>query len=114
MYKSNCYTKDQMTKYEMKADINKTWLHTLQFFTGLFAQCKAYGDNRAANIGFDSPAHINDIPTNRSLVATSSDVTTRGLYIESLKESLAQQCGSMLQRNAPLPRTNQTQQTYYA
>jgi hypothetical protein len=89
MYKSNYNTKDQMTKYEMQADINKTWLNTLQFFTKLFAQCKAYGDDRVANSGFDSAAHINNIPTNRSLVSTSSDFTTRDLYIESLEESLA-------------------------
>jgi hypothetical protein len=31
MYKCNCYNKEQMTKYKMQADINKTWLHTLQF-----------------------------------------------------------------------------------
>jgi hypothetical protein len=41
MYKSKYYTKEQMTKYEMQADINKTWLHTLQFLTELFAQRKA-------------------------------------------------------------------------
>jgi hypothetical protein len=29
MYKSNYYTKDQMTKYKIQANINKTWLHTL-------------------------------------------------------------------------------------
>jgi hypothetical protein len=113
MYKSNYYTKDQMTKYKMKTNINKTWLHTLQFFTKLFAQRKAYGDNRAANSGFDSAAHINNIPTNRSLVSTPSDFTTRDLYVESLEVHL-QQRGSKLQRNAPLPLTNQTQQTYYA
>ncbi len=42
MYKSDYYNKEQMTKYKMKANINKTWLHTLQFFTKPFAQCKAY------------------------------------------------------------------------
>jgi hypothetical protein len=31
MYKSNYYTKKQMTKYKMQTDVNKTWLHTLQF-----------------------------------------------------------------------------------
>ncbi len=31
MFKSDYYTKGQMTKYKMQADINKTWLHTLQF-----------------------------------------------------------------------------------
>jgi hypothetical protein len=41
MYKSNYYTKEQMTKYKMQMDVNKTWLHTLQFFTKFFAQCKA-------------------------------------------------------------------------
>jgi uncharacterized membrane protein YgcG len=72
----------------MKANINKTLLHTLHSFAKLFTQRKAYGDNRAENSGFNSPAHINDIPTNCSLVSTSSDFTTRNLYIESLKESL--------------------------
>jgi hypothetical protein len=71
----------------MKADINKTWLHT-QFFTKHFAQRKTYGDNRAANSGFISAAHINDTPTNHSLVSTSSDITTCDLYIESIEESL--------------------------
>ncbi len=49
MYKSDYYTKEQMTKYEIQADINKTWLHTLQFFTNCFAQRKAYRDIGAAN-----------------------------------------------------------------
>jgi hypothetical protein len=89
MYESNYYTKEQMTKYKMQADINKTWLHTLQFFTKRFAQHKAYKDDCTANSGFDSVAHINDIPTNCSLVSTSSDFTTCNIYIESLKESLA-------------------------
>jgi hypothetical protein len=89
IYKSNYYSKDQMTKYKMNANINKTWLHTLQFFTKLFAQRKAYGGDRAANSNFDSAAHINDIPSDRSLVSTSSNFTTRDLYIESLEESLA-------------------------
>ncbi len=89
MYKSIYYIEEQMTKYNMQADINKTWLHTLQFFTKLFAQSKAYGDDCVANSSFDIAAHINDMPTNCSLVSTSSDFTTCNLYIESLKESLA-------------------------
>jgi hypothetical protein len=108
MYKCDYYTKDQMTKYKMKADINKTWLYTLQFCTKLFAQRKAYRDNCAANSGFDSAAHINDIPTDRSLVSTSSDFTTRNLYIESLEESLAagreyvaKECAPTLDKSDP-------------
>jgi hypothetical protein len=89
MYKSGYYTEEQMTKYKMQADINKTWLYTLQFCTTLFSQRKAYGDDGAANSGFDSAAHFNDIPTNHSLVSTSSGFTTCNLYIKSLKESLA-------------------------
>ncbi len=103
MYKSNYYTKEQMTKYEMLADMNKTWLHTLQFFTKTFTQCKAYGDDRAANSGFDSAAHINNIPTNHSLVSTSSDFITRDLYIESLKESLAAAREYVAKERAPTP-----------
>jgi hypothetical protein len=89
MYKSHYYTKEQMTKYSMQADINKTRLHTLWLFTKIFAQGKACRDNRTANSGFDSAAHINNIPTNHSLVSTFSDFTTHDLYIESLEESLA-------------------------
>ena len=35
MYKNDYYTEEQMTKYELQTNINKTWLHTLQFFTEL-------------------------------------------------------------------------------
>ncbi len=62
---------------------------TLHFFTKLFIQCEAYRDNHSANSSFNSAAHINNSPTNCSLVSTSSDITTRNLYIESLEESLA-------------------------
>jgi hypothetical protein len=103
MYKSNYCTKDQMTKYKMKADINKTWLHTLQFFTKCFAQCKAYGDDRAANSNLDSAAHINGIPTNCSIVSTSSNFTTHDLYIESLKESLVAAWEYVAKERAPTP-----------
>jgi hypothetical protein len=47
----------------------------------------AYGDNCAAPGGFVSVAHINNIQANCSLVSTSSDITTRDLYIKSLEES---------------------------
>ncbi len=75
----------------------------LQFFTKLFAQRKASGDDHAANNGFDSTAHINDIPTDRSLVSTSSDVTTHNLYIESLEESLAAAWEYVVKERAPTP-----------
>jgi hypothetical protein len=113
MYKSDYYTKEQMTKYKMQADVNKIWLHTLQFSPNFFAQPKAYGDNHAANSSFNSALHINDIPTNRSLVSTSSDFTTAISTLRASRSCL-RQCGSMSPRNAPLPRTNRTQRTYYA
>jgi hypothetical protein len=103
MYKSNYYTKEQMTKYKMQADINKTWFHTLQFFTKHLTQHKAYGDDHAASSNFDSAAHINDIPTNCSLVSTSSDFTTHNIYIESLEESLAAARKNVAKERAPTP-----------
>jgi hypothetical protein len=84
-------------------NINKTWLHTLQFFTKLFTQLKAYRDDHVANSGFASVAHINDIPTNCSLVSTSSDFTTRNLYIESLEESLVAAWEYAAKEHAPTP-----------
>jgi hypothetical protein len=113
MYKNNYYTEEQMTKYKMQTDVNKSWLHTLQFFTKPFAQRKAYGNNGAAKSSFDSVAHINDIPTNHSLFSTSSDITTRNLYIKSLEDHLRLH-GSMLPKRAPLPWTNRIRRPYYA
>ncbi len=87
----------------MQTDIKQTWFHTQQFFTKLFAQRKAYGDNRVAKSGFNSAAHINNIPTNCSLVSTSCDFTTRGLYIESLEELLAVAQEYVAKERAPTP-----------
>jgi hypothetical protein len=58
MYKSNYFTIEQMKKYEMLVDKDKTWALTLQNFTQLYAQGKAYGDDRAANSRFNSIANI--------------------------------------------------------
>ena len=59
-------------------------------FHNLYAQ--RYGDNRTANSGFDSAALVHKYPldrSNRTIASTTSNITTRNLYIESLKESLA-------------------------
>jgi hypothetical protein len=58
MYKSNYFTKKQMTKYEILADSDKVWEKTLTQFMDLYALRKAYGNNRAANSGFESAAHV--------------------------------------------------------
>ncbi len=42
MYKSNYFTEEQMIKYEMLVDKDKTWALTLQHFMQLYAQQKAY------------------------------------------------------------------------
>jgi len=60
MYKSDYFTEEQMTKYEILSDSNKVWEKTLAHFTELFSLHKAYGDDRAANSGFESAAHIRD------------------------------------------------------
>ncbi len=74
----------------MLVDKDKTWALTLQHFTQLYAQQKAYGDNRVANSGFDSMANIYDVPSDQTMASTApSKITTRDLYIESLEESLA-------------------------
>ncbi len=62
-HKSNYFTKEQMTKYEMLVNKDKTWALTLQHFTQLYAQRKTYGDNHASNSGFKSMANIYDIPS---------------------------------------------------
>jgi hypothetical protein len=62
-----------------------------------------YGDDRAANSGFDIVAHINNIPTNRSLVSTSSDFTTCNLYMESLEELFVAAREYVAKERAPTP-----------
>ena len=61
MYKSNYFTKEQMTKYEILADSDKVWEKNLTHFTDLYALQKAYGNNRAANSGFKSAAQSKKI-----------------------------------------------------
>jgi hypothetical protein len=102
MYKSDYFTEEQMTKYEMRLDTNKAWNPTLNHFSKLFAQCKAYGNDRAANSRLESAAAMYDIPSNCTIATTksSSDFTSCDLYIESLKESLALARGYVT--NAPM------------
>jgi hypothetical protein len=90
MYKSDYFTKEQMTKYEILSDANKVWDKTLAHFTELFSLRKAYGNERATNSGFESAAHVRDHSSARSNITanTESDLT-RDFYIKSLKESLA-------------------------
>jgi hypothetical protein len=90
MYKSNYFTEEQMTKYEILSDTNKVWDKTLAHFTELFSLCKAYGNDKAANSGFESAAYVCDHSSACSITTanTKSNVTCN-LYIESLEESLA-------------------------
>ncbi len=56
-----------------------------------------------ANSSYDSAVHINNIPTNCSLVSTSSDITTRNLYIESIEELLVAAQEYVAKERAPTP-----------
>jgi len=73
MYMSDYFTEEQMTKYEILSDANKVLDKTLAHFTELLSLSKAYGDDRAANSGFESAAHIRD----HYLLAASSQPTPR-------------------------------------
>jgi hypothetical protein len=104
MYKCDYFTDNQMTKYKMQSDADKEWDPTLDHFSKLFAQRKAYGNNRAANSGFESTATMFDVPSDRTFAMSKSNgnCTTRDLYIESLKESLALVARDYV-TNAPTP-----------
>jgi hypothetical protein len=78
-------------------------MDTLQYFTKNFVQRKAYRNNCAANNSFDSAAHINDIPTNRSIVSISSDITTRDFYIEGFEELLVAERKYVAKEHTPTP-----------
>jgi hypothetical protein len=87
MYKSDYFTKEQMTKYEILADLDKVWEKNLTHFTDLYALRKAYGDNRVANSGFKNAAHVQENSLGHSIITIESNLTCN-LYIESLEESL--------------------------
>jgi hypothetical protein len=90
MYKSDYFTKEQMTKYKILLDTNKVWDKTLAHFMDLFSLCKAYSNDKAANIRFDNAAHVCDHSSACSITTanTESDFVCN-LYIKSLEESLA-------------------------
>jgi hypothetical protein len=107
MYKSNYFTKEQMTKYKILSDTNKVWDKTLAHFTDLFSLCKAYGDDKAANSGFESTVHVRDHSSAHSVTTTNTKSDfTRDLYIKSLEESLAaarEYCASDATTCTPVP-----------
>jgi hypothetical protein len=88
MYKSDYFTKEQMTKYEILADSDKVWEKPLTHLTDLYTLRKAYGNDRVANSSFKSAAHVQENSLGHSVITTESNFT-RNLYIESLEESLA-------------------------
>jgi len=104
MYKSDYFTKEQMTKYEILSDTNKVWDKTLAHFTELFSLRKACDDDRAA-------AHARDHSSACSVITanTESDLT-HDLYIKSLEESLTVACHQPLTPHASPNRTHGTMQ----
>jgi hypothetical protein len=107
MYKSNYFTKEQMTKYKILLDANKVWDKTLAHFMDLFSLCKDYGNNKAANSGFESTAHVHDHSSACSVITTNTESDfTHDLYIESLEESLAaaqEHCVTDATTRSPVP-----------
>jgi hypothetical protein len=110
MYKSDYFTKEQMTKYEILADLDKVWEKTLTHFTDLYALRKAYGDDRAPNSGFKSAALVRENSSSHSVITTESNLTC-DLYVESLEESLVVArkyvAKDMAARAAPSPANEQ-------
>jgi hypothetical protein len=82
MYKNYYFMEEQMTKYKMQSDTNKAWDPMLSHFSKLFVQRKAYSNDAAA---------MYEVPPDCTIAMTksSSDFSSRDLYIESIKESLA-------------------------
>jgi hypothetical protein len=86
-------------------DTDKGWDPTIDHFSKLFKQRKAYGDNRAANSGFESAATMYDVPSNCTFATSKSNgnITSCDLYIKSLEESLALACDYMTNASTTAP-----------
>jgi hypothetical protein len=72
MYKSNYLTKDQLTKFKILMNADKTWDKTLAHFTALFSLRKAYGNDKMANSGFEGVTHIRDQSSAHSVITANS------------------------------------------
>ncbi len=92
----------------MKANINKTWLHTLQFFTKLFAQSR-HTETTVQQTAVLTVWHTST--TSQPIAALYPPPVISPTVTSTLRASRNHvwQRGSMLQRNAPLLQTNQTQ-----
>jgi hypothetical protein len=78
MYKSDYFTEEQMTTYKMCSDASKAWTPTLDHFSLLFAQHKAYGVDRAVHSGFESAATVYDVPFDHRVATIASSSDTKG------------------------------------
>ncbi len=115
MYKSDYFTEEQMTKYEMQRDTDKVWTTTLQFFTDLYTQRKAYCDNRAANSGFDSAAQVHEYPPTEAISPLPAQPVTSQRVTSTLRVSKNhwRRHATMFPRSTPRQRSL-TQRPLYA
>jgi hypothetical protein len=82
-----------MTKYKILLDTDKYWDKTIAHFTDLFSLRMAYGNNNAANSGFESKVSICNHSSAQSVITSNTESDfTQDLYIKSLEESLAAAC----------------------
>jgi len=72
IYKSDYFTEEQMTKYEILSDANKVRNKTLAHFTYLFSLCKVDSDGEEANHRFKSAAHICDHSSAHSVITVNT------------------------------------------
>jgi hypothetical protein len=112
MYKSNYYTKKQMTKYQMQIDVNQTWLHTLQISPNFLPSARPI----ETIMWPTTVLTVQRTPTtSQPIAALSPPPVTLPPAISTLR-ALRQHFrlrGSMLPRSAPLPQSNWTQRPYY-
>ncbi len=115
MYKSDYFIEEQMAKYEMQRDADKVWTTTLQFFTGLNPQCKAYSNDHVANSGFDSEALVLKYPLTEAIAPLPAQPGTsqRTTSMSKVSKSHNRRHANMLPGNAPWPRSL-TQRPFYA
>ena len=79
MYTGKHFTEEKMMKYEIILNNDRNdWSKTLAYFINLYTIQKAYSEDRAAEIGFESASNVTNIAPPESISNASFNMNIGG------------------------------------